>query len=927
MSSYAAKMIARFRESEPTSRGDRAAAKEAGTIKEMWWVDENEAPPRRAPRGNTPTLKSELSSTLGTTDSHHLARSMDMDSTMDKSVDQFIAAEIAELEKEVSKDRAFAKNTGAFNSTAGSFDMRRSGDGMSMNRTDKLESQGGATSYRYAGGGGGTRDPLADLRSSGDFFRSSMETLGSTGIKGLLMPELRLDGDAEGDREDEEDEFGLGGDCSGGDDGRVQYRGPIDRSRDPKSKLEDILKELEDAKLTRTETQGDHNGPGCTPSDIGMIASHLETAMHGLLAPLKERENALAEEEEERKRRDDVMKEEGRKSEYEKLILDSDRGEMDYATNTLLPAFMARSQAGARGEPERATAVDGASVGTGAGVAQTGVPVDVTNLAAQLAASAQETAILSTSGYPPGRTAARMADDPALFMQRVADQEVSMADSMHSQMRALQNDLAQRTRALNVVYASVMEGQQPPQRSLDILNAMNKNRQPGSNSGGGGVQVSQRGFAGDVDAPTPAPRFNPHPELVHKNILGTAASIGSMLDVAMNTLKLRLPVGGGGAPIVSPRPAVPKMDFTVLQGRDSVNVSSELDGPKTASPRPGIASKRAITASKGADTAVDTAALVATTASAVVDAATGAAVTTAVTTASTASAVVAGATGAAVENISGSPVRAKPVPAASMASAALPATTKFQDMMALAEIDRVLGSAPAPAGLDRFVPSPARAAAAPAPVPPKVAELQSRSATPANTVGSAHARPGTYRYGPLVVHDFTPFSVPSSTPVAQSSSYARHAAAPSAPPQIAFPYVEFSPCTTPTLPAYKPVCRPQPASAYDSSANRPPPTRPTEGMATFGLRDARINAAVADGSSAHDYGQYDYKYRGSGGASAPAPAAVPSANGLGEYKSAYTRVPVPVPVPVFSGEASAPINERRNYLDTMQAMRANLMAC
>jgi len=303
------------------------------------------------------------------------------------------------------------------------------------------------------------------------------------------------------------------------------------------------------------------------------------------------------------------------------------------------------------------------------------------------------------------------------------------------------------------------------------------------------------------------------------------------------------------------------------------------------------------------DTAVDTAVLVAAAASKVVSAATDSAVTNATNIAATAAQFVSASTNAAVERASGAPV---PVPA--------PKTTKAEDSATLAEIDRVLGDSPSSliaamptggaTGLDQFV----------ANIPP-VAEAPNKANNNSNvSENSVYGQAGVYRYGPLVVHDFKPFSLPSSTPVSQSQQYSQYMSQPSAPMHYAFPYSDLALAPSkPQIPTYKPVARPPAAVPYDTQATRPPPTRPVEGTALFGLRNGRsgVDTATMSAPSSVPTPQE------------PVSIVVPSPAQLRQYMSGRA----PVPSPSFVGAANAPITERRQYLETMRNMRSHLLAC
>jgi hypothetical protein len=95
------------------------------------------------------------------------------------TIDDLIAREIQELEREINSDPR--------RSLGGSIDVniRSSLDGYAYADRQTGPSGAGGPAYKH-------RDPLQDMRLSGDFFRGSTDTLGSTGFKALLYPEMKL---------------------------------------------------------------------------------------------------------------------------------------------------------------------------------------------------------------------------------------------------------------------------------------------------------------------------------------------------------------------------------------------------------------------------------------------------------------------------------------------------------------------------------------------------------------------------------------------------------------------------------------------------------------------------------------------------------------------------------------------------------------
>ncbi len=581
MSSYAAEMIRRFREAEPTSRAERANKKESGEIQEAWWIEqENNSGLRNSTdssinlnRTTESTIRKDLQEMVG-------RRSMDSTATggggLNNSLDALIAADIAELEKGIPNNMK-----GLHAGTTSTFDINlqsQSHDNFNYNNNfsnnlntsasmgigsigDRLEQP----TYRYDGAG--TREPLADMRTSGDFFRASVETLGSTGIRGLLMPDLALASNDHDDDQNKENENNYNSN---------NYLPPA-----PKSNLEDIVKELEAAGVA---LNGDKRNN--TPSSIDAISNQLESELQALLAPLKARRESEEADTKEQQKRDEEMKEAGRRLERERILMgdhgttsDSSRGPLDYAHAPLLPVrtngqdlsgvtfnSVLQSQPvidtiAEEGLNLNANATQIPSLASLAEAAAPAVPAATTTSSSisdgsiPFLSTASSSNVNMIPNYPNNNVnrdvnaekniiGTGMTADPQTFANRLADQEVAMSDALFQRMRGLKNELSQRTRALDVVYASALNGQTPPARSLEILSQLNNSRLRGGdmidgNNSRNDYNGGSSGVAGNTSKP-----FNPYSEFTSKNILGAAEGITSMLDVAMNTLSIRL----GGLP-------------------------------------------------------------------------------------------------------------------------------------------------------------------------------------------------------------------------------------------------------------------------------------------------------------------------------------------------------------------------------------------
>ncbi len=930
MSSYAADMIRRFREEDPTSRDVRQKKRDTGEIKQMWWVDENETEnvrrsrPEPQQRRDDPPRDSYNGGRGGGNGNGRRLLGDSMDS-MGRSVDvdDLIAKEIRQLEVEQTHG---GRNFGA---TTGSFDMRRSDDNVGIG--NKLD----APTYRY----GGTRDPLADLRSSGDFFRSSQDTLGSTGIKALLMPDFRLDGKNDADFQQTSDE--------NGDEAPGMSRQPSATDMQIKSNLEDILKELDEAKAAR-EASG--YGIATNSSSISAITAQLASDMQGLLAPLRQREQALKEKEADEKRRDDQMREQGRKLEREKALMgedsSKDRGPLDYVGATMMKGFMS-------GPTSSAPVSSPVKLGSAASATAVKAGTTTSPLRSPAPTSATATTTFTVKPVPSqvGRTGMPRANyissfdglmsDPSAFAQRLADAEVKQADALFNRMRSLRGDLGQRTRALDVVYASVMDGTMPPQRSMDILNTLNSQRSHiGSSSGNGGNPYLGSNYPDSEDvAPTPSPRWNPYPELVHKNILGTAEGIASMLDVAMNTLAIRLPEE-------EPEPAQEDVEFSILNQESAAAETTtmphaeytELDNRTanlTPAPAPSISgagsgSSAIIEAtggiSVGTDTAVDTATIVAREASKMLKSVTRNAMSHA-----------AESLGAAYpyDDVHVPPAHLSLEPIVAQGHATTPPFSPkrreptpeemAQEQETLAEIDLALGSEGIDGqfrvGLARFVPPPARA--------PQPSSMTKPSNSTEQLPSESHFnKPGMYRYTPggsgLNVHSFMPHTIqgPSSRSAQPSSFQA------SAPPQSLMPqYKAPVGHQVVTIPNYKPKPLPNYVPSYDHYETFAPPTeithpRPVEGSAYHQLQRARTFSTTSAASSSAATTTRARQFVVTQPMVAPGTAGY---NSYSTHHSADLQTPAArspfVPNPVESGDTPS---ARRQYLSQMQNMREML---
>lgn len=183
---YAASMIRRFREAKPASRAERETTRDE--VHQMWWVDgggkQVEGNKRfelsssseiEIPRSSQPAPGRQSAGYEDVLAEIRQSEKLSRPATHNSTIDDMIAREIQELEREINSDPR--------RSLAGSIDVNI------RSSYDEYEyGERRPTAER----GQGPRDPLQDMRFSGDFLRGSTDTLGSTGFKALLYPEMKL---------------------------------------------------------------------------------------------------------------------------------------------------------------------------------------------------------------------------------------------------------------------------------------------------------------------------------------------------------------------------------------------------------------------------------------------------------------------------------------------------------------------------------------------------------------------------------------------------------------------------------------------------------------------------------------------------------------------------------------------------------------
>lgn len=272
----AAELIKRFREEKPTSREDREKRRHnAGVSSRMWWEGDDGEEPRPNPQPTAWTSKKNYAEENEEIDdpivSLKPSRFDDLNSLRER--------EIRSLEKEIQRREGLARSAILSSSFNGSKKLKEtslddSGDWFGIGRP-----RGSIESLpRVSIGVGGL----------GDFGFGGGETLGSTGVLGLLKNDLRLDGRAiEEDNKVKEEK----------------------KASDLNASLEELLKNLNanQGNLLIEES----------PSSIPEITNKLNTEIMDLLGYYETKEK----EEKESKKKEESLREEGREEERKKQLL------------------------------------------------------------------------------------------------------------------------------------------------------------------------------------------------------------------------------------------------------------------------------------------------------------------------------------------------------------------------------------------------------------------------------------------------------------------------------------------------------------------------------------------------------------------------------------------------------------------------------
>lgn len=570
----AADLVRRFKEGKPTSREEREQQRQSTGNDRMWWESEggkmgkesSDRPPRSvtppsvrsAPRYGNPEpetmeeprrqfLKSPMvqSSKRDLSASSELFRnSMNMGNSMD--VDYLIEKEIRNLEKDIKKKESETMrrlNMGSFTPQRGlnqSFE-----NGLNVGTSFPSPARYRPT-LREQGGLRGTSDPRQEemFSRSADMFRSSADTLGSTGILGLLRADLKLDG-----RKDLVEEE------KNKDDGN-KTSNPSDVQIDLDALMKNLKEFLPEEKPSYLPDGVDETIPQIT-NRLQCQMMEFMTLYNGAMIREKEKED-------EQKKRDEEMKEEGRRLERERRLLEFDippfQHPLDYVNgdNTIPADGAARVGNFLSGALGRDTAAENGNE-------------------------------LSPQGIPA------FADDPrrwqdtpgnARFVSRMLDFEMQQANATYSRMRQVRHQMDSQLHRMN-------------HASQDPYHYANE-RNPRYGGGGSSIRMSHSrrnrpeeevddgrgGYGSDTQdddlnfdpvrmqhdqqyrdrilqrRSRRRQQWNPYPEILPENIFNTSKAVESMLNSAMETLHRRLPEKRQPIPMtapssVSPRPATP----------------------------------------------------------------------------------------------------------------------------------------------------------------------------------------------------------------------------------------------------------------------------------------------------------------------------------------------------------------------------------
>ena len=563
---YVADKIKRFREAPPTSRAEREANRD--NMEQPWWIDDVNAAKNPSRYGGenkryqipssgggskdernlgfTGTGELNLSASLDDFDSNprrsrppqankQTLSAGDNPFTQLTSIDDMIAQEIQNLEREINNDPR--RSIGGIE-----IDIRSSYDntavvpmGLKGGLRDSKEFM-----RKSSGGGGGTRgDPLADLRLSGDYYKSSIDTLGSTGFKALLYPEMKLDGK----------DINVNSNIVGGDinyDVNVLEGGTV---VDIHASMQELLKAIAKEGDEGGGTSGNRNAV----NSISEITANLNSEMSCILNHLSEKQIREEAEEKERKARDEKMKEEGRLEERSKQFLEFEELENQNAAAPFsFRNFHFSDPAAAAyavGLPPDGKGPVPPPIRTSASVGEGRIPTNFNPSNTPMAAAGDLLA-----EHPNRRLLT-----PFSTVLSAVDSEVQSAEELFSHMKTLKSQLQKRMQYIDELAEGGLQdgrtvnGQAVPVAAIGLKQPFVQQPYPPSNYYyARSIQDARSPWASYQQQPLQGAvshqlnntkdgdAYGPHIEIKHTTLAEVSSSIGSDLDVAMKALNFRL---------------------------------------------------------------------------------------------------------------------------------------------------------------------------------------------------------------------------------------------------------------------------------------------------------------------------------------------------------------------------------------------------
>ena len=552
--------------------------------------------------------------------SQSAARSFGARETLE--VDAMIETEIRELEQQVkadvrgkgvgdSMDFGTGMSGGGYGARGGGAtlrdSMRSSFGGLGGSMRNSIEGLDNAQYTRGGGGGGGgTRGGMG----------ASVDTLGSTGIKALLMPELRLDGQKPDENGGDDLDAFLGRynldlNTSGASAGTGTGAGaagagagapPVDRSNPMKNVNDDmdsLLKHLTGGEgRVRASASfsfgGSPVGGSLVANSIPEITQFLQSEFVTFEKAAEERHSGVEINNKEQKIREDRIREEGRAEARARGLFGINHvstmsgvtpTDKVPASNPLLPPSMmdeVKALSTFLG-PETHAALTGRDGKTH-----------------HTASSVDSFAAAGGAGgvYKPKVSTSEMAP-----LQYAIDNEMGAADEILYRMRALRSGLGQRLRRLDSLHAQVMNDKDsgmyiPPAAAAAVAPGMVQNQSSGrpplsgqtsqwhASAAGAGAGAGKPSSSFGTGADAPAPMLPERiavkmQEQMAEKVAHVGQSISSVLTVTMEGMVNRLadnhaaqeamgaslsgavPATSGAVPAPAPQLASAPTTFTV----------------------------------------------------------------------------------------------------------------------------------------------------------------------------------------------------------------------------------------------------------------------------------------------------------------------------------------------------------------------------